>query len=164
MWRSSLLVLAVLLCGCERYPSGGDVRIRRDMVDQQSYRPQEDPRGLPEGAIPVKGWEPFTTRDAAIGTLRNPVAKDPASLERGRKLYGIYCTHCHGEKAAGDGPVAAKFVKPANLGTPEYAAAPDGLFYYTIRYGTPMMPPQAEVLAPCERWEIVHWVRKLEGR
>ena len=46
----------------------------------------------------------------------NPVAKNQASLERGKKLYGQYCALCHGDQGRGDGKVAANLnTKPANL-------------------------------------------------
>ncbi len=156
MWRSSALLFALFLAGCERYPSGGDLRIRRDMVDQPSFRAQRDPRLPPEGAVPVSGLEPTTTRDEAIRTLRNPT---PAAVAEGAKLYAIYCRHCHGESRRGDGPVSAKIAKPADLTAPKYREASDGLFYYTVRYGTPVMPPLAEALSPAERWKIVAYVR-----
>ncbi len=162
MWRCSALAILLLLASCERYPGGGDLRVRKDMVNQPSFRPQEDPRLPPEGAVPVRVQEPPMTREQALETLRNPVAATRASLERGQKLYVIYCRHCHGAAAHGDGPVAAKFVKPADLTSKDYAIAPDGLFYYTIRYGTPMMPPHAEALAPEERWHVVNYIRRLQ--
>jgi mono/diheme cytochrome c family protein len=152
------LLFVLCLASCERYPSGGDVRFRSDMVDQPSYRPQEDPRPLAEGAIPVTGTEPVLTRDQAIRDLVNPVT----AVGQGGKLYGIYCLHCHGAKGRGDGPVAAKISKPADLTAQQYIGSRDGLFYYTIRHGTPIMPALAEALAPRERWEIVTYVRTLQ--
>jgi mono/diheme cytochrome c family protein len=136
--------------------------MRRDMVNQPSYRPQEDPRPLPDGAVARGAAEAPMTREQAIATLRNPVAATKASLERGRRLYAISCGHCHGAGAKGDGPVAAKFVKPADLTSPQYAKAADGLLYYAIRYGTPMMPPHSEALAPEERWDVVNHLRRLQ--
>ncbi len=155
-------MIVLLLTGCERYPSGGDVRIRSDMVDQPSFRPQEDPLALAEGAVPTTGVEPVLTRDEAIRDLVNPVAATPASIAQGGKLYGIYCLHCHGAKGRGDGPVAAKISKPADLTERKFIDSRDGLFYYTIRHGTPIMPALAEAIAPRERWMIVSFVRTLQ--
>jgi len=157
MWRCSALAMLLLLASCERYPSGGDVRIRDDMVDQPSFRPQKDPLPLAEGAVPTIGVEPPVTREAS-----NPIAATPASIAQGQKLFTIYCQHCHGASGRGDGPVAAKISRPADLTARKYVDARDGLFYYTIRYGGVIMPPLAEALAPAERWHVVNYVRKLQ--
>ena len=154
MWRCSALILALALAGCERYPSGGDLRIRRDMVDQPSFRPQRDPRLPAEGTTPKTGLEPPMTRDVAMRDLKNLL---PASAES-RALYQVYCGHCHGDAGRGDGPVAAKIAKPADLAQKRS----DGLIYYTIRYGTPVMPALAEALTPNERWQIVNFVRRFQ--
>jgi mono/diheme cytochrome c family protein len=157
MWRSSALLLVLLLASCERYPSGGDARLHNDMVDQPSYRPQRDPLPLPDGAVPTVGLEPAIARDAD-----SPVPATSASVERGRKLFAIYCRHCHGASGRGDGPVAAKISRPADLTAPKYVQGRDGLIYYAIRHGGVIMPPLAEALAPSERWDVVHYVRKLQ--
>jgi mono/diheme cytochrome c family protein len=162
MWRCSALLFILCLAACERYPGGGELRIRNDMVDQPSFRPQEDPRAPAEGAIPVAGVEPVLSRDEAIRDLVNPVAATPGSVAQGRRLYGVFCAHCHGASGRGDGPVAAKISRPADLTAKQYAEARDGLFYYTIRHGTPIMPALAEGIAPRERWEIVNYVRTMQ--
>jgi mono/diheme cytochrome c family protein len=162
MWRYSALALLFLLAGCERYPTGGPWRLHNDMVEQPTFRPQRDPLPLAEGAIPMKGYEPPITRDAAIATLVNPLKATPENLAQGRQLFMIYCRHCHGDKAHGDGPVAAKIAGPANLTLPKYVQSRDGLFYYTMRYGSVIMPPLAEALAPADRWLIVLYIRKLQ--
>lgn len=162
MWKYSALLLVLCLAACERYPSGGAVRIRSDMVDQPSFRPQEDPLPLAEGAVPAAGLEPVLSRDEAMRDLVNPVAATPANIAQGARLYGTFCLHCHGAKGRGDGPVAAKISKPADLTAKQYIESRDGLFYYTIRHGTPIMPALAEAIAPRERWEIVNFVRTLQ--
>jgi mono/diheme cytochrome c family protein len=132
------------------------------MVDQPSFRPQENPRGLPEGSIPVFGWEAPMSIQEAERRLSNPVAATAASLKRGERLYRIYCFPCHGLSALGDGPVAAKMMKAANLTEEKYVRAQDGFFYQVVRNGSGLMPPHAESLAPVERWHVVNYVRKLQ--
>jgi mono/diheme cytochrome c family protein len=156
--------LALAAVSCTEYPAGGPVRLHSDMVDQPSFRPQKDPRPLAEGAIPVEGWEPALTREEAIRTLRNPVPLTTVALEQGRQFFHIYCSVCHGDSARGDGPVAAKMTKPANLLDAKYVQAGDGLFYFTMRSGSGMMPSYYESLSARERWEVVHHIRKLQGK
>ena len=46
----------------------------------------------------------------------NPVPKDAAAIERGKKLYEQFCANCHGKNGQGDGPLATALTpKPANL-------------------------------------------------
>lgn len=166
MWRFefilSVLAAAIVLAGCERYPSGGDVRIRRDMVDQRSFRAQEDPRLPAEGSVPVTGWEAPMTPQEAEARLTNPVPAGKQSIEQGSRLYRIYCAPCHGAAGHGDGPVAAKMMKAANLSDAKYLQAKDGFFYGVIRDGSGMMPPYSESLSPWERWHVVNFVRQLQ--
>ncbi len=145
MWRSSAAAACLLLASCTQYPSGGNVRLHMDMVDQPSYRPQRDPRMLPEGSVP-RPSEPVTSRDIA----------------RGQRLFAVYCTPCHGTSGKGSGPVAAKMPKPADLTSAKYLAAADKLIYDAMASGSGLMPPQAENLWPRERWDIVNYVRKLQ--
>jgi mono/diheme cytochrome c family protein len=164
MCRSSCLLLALFLAGCEQYPSGGDYRIRRDMVDQPSFRPAEDPRPPAEGSIPVEGYEPPLTLPEAERRLVNPIQATAASLAQGEKLYRITCMHCHGAAGHGDGPVAAKMGNVANLTLEKYLRVKDGYIYHVIRMGSGVMPPYAENLSPEERWHVVNYVRKLQKR
>lgn len=162
MWRSSLALAALLLAGCERYPTGGDIRVRRDMVDQPSFRAQEDPRPQAEGAVPVSGWEASLTRDQAEQRLVNPVPATPQALAEGAQLFGVYCTPCHGTAGRGDGPVSAKIGKVPSLAGDKYRKVKDGFLYHVIRNGSGIMPAYAESLAPGERWRVIHYVRRLQ--
>ncbi len=145
-----LLPLAFLLTGCEQYPSGGDYRIRRDMVDQPSFRPQRDPRLPADGAIPFKGQEPAPAADA---------------LAQGEKLFGITCVPCHGPAGTGNGVVASKMTaRPANLTSEKYLKVADDYISEVIRAGFGVMPPYYESLAPAERRYVVSYVRKLQKR
>jgi len=163
MWKFSAFLLVGLLVSCERYPTGGDLRIRRDMASQPSFRAQEDPRPLAEGAVSSEFEAPVAKADAEK-TLINPVPANPKSAEQGEKLFRIYCTPCHGAAGRGDGPVAPKMAKVANITDEKYVKAADGFFYYTIRYGTEIMPSQAENLSPAERWHVVNYIRKLQRK
>ncbi len=163
MWKYSPLLLLVLLAACERYPTGGDLRIRRDMASQPSLRAQEDPRPLAEGSVSTEQEAPVAKADAEK-VLINPTPATEKSIAQGDKLFHIYCTPCHGVAGRGDGPVAPKMAKVANLHDEKYLKAADGFFYYTIRYGTEVMPSQAENLAPAERWHVVNYIRKLQRK
>ena len=134
-----------------------------DMGDQVSFKPQERPLEPPLGSVPVGKTERVLPREVAAKVLRNPVSSTPASLENGKRLYEIYCALCHGPDGKGGGPIAAKFIPPPDLTLPLFVDRTDGFIYETIRSGGPLMPTQGEALAPQERWDIVNYLRKLQG-
>ncbi len=136
---------------------------RTDMVKQPSVKPQEAPRPLPTNSIPRQGKEVPVDRVEAGKRLRNPIEPNAAAVESGKKLYELYCTLCHGSDAKGGGPVAAKFVPPPDLTLDVFRKRPDGFLYQTITDGGPLMPRQGDALQPRERWEIVVYLRRLQG-
>lgn len=96
--------------------------------------------------------------------LQNPVMPTAASIENGKRLFKIYCALCHGRDGKGGGPVATKFIPPPDLMLEIFRRRTDGFLYATIRSGGPLMPPQGEALSVKERWDIVNFVRYLQGK
>ena len=133
------------------------------MDKQPSIRPQEDPRLPPRGSIPRQGKEPPMNRVEAGERLRNPIKPTAVSIENGKRLFQIYCALCHGPDAKGAGPVATKFVPPPDLTLEIFRQRPDGFIYGTIRDGGALMPGQGGALSPRERWDIVNYLRHLQG-
>ncbi|MBI3014337.1 MAG: cytochrome c [Candidatus Tectomicrobia bacterium] len=136
----------------------------KDMIRQPSVKPQENPRPEPEGSVPVDGRDRPMSREKAGQILRNPVQTTADSVENGKKLYNIYCALCHGPTATGGGPVSRKFVPPPNLTDDFFKKRPDGFLFETIRSGGPVMPGYRESLTPKERWDIVNYLRRLQGQ
>lgn len=135
-----------------------------DMDEQPSIRPYEEPRVPPVGAIPRQGREQPMDRIEAGEKLHNPVPPTKESVENGKQLFAIYCALCHGPDGKGGGPVAAKFVPPPDLTLEIFRQRTDGFIYATIRDGGALMPPQAEALSLRDRWDVVNYVRQLQGR
>ncbi len=136
----------------------------QDMVRQPSVRPQQEPRPAPSGALPTTAPRRTGSRGEAGEVLRNPVEASPASVERGLTLYRIHCAACHGSQGQGDGPVVAKFLKPPSLTSERAKKYPDGFLYGTIRHGGPKMPSYREGLSDRDRWDVVNYLRSLQGR
>lgn len=98
---------------------------------------------------------------------KNPIAYSEEVLKEGKALYEIFCKHCHGEKGEGDGTVvtnsAGKFPPPPAYGGPLKDLSA-GTIFYSITYGKGMMGSHASQLNKEQRWKIVHYVEKLQGK
>lgn len=98
---------------------------------------------------------------------KNPIPFSEEVLKEGKELYGLYCMHCHGETGDGQGPVVAnsagKFPPPPAYNGP-LKDLPAGTIFFSITYGKGMMGSHASQLNKEERWKVVHYVEKLQGK
>ena len=94
--------------------------------------------------------------------LKSPLIQDEISLQKGKKMYSIYCVSCHGKKGDGNGYLSQteKFV-----GIPSYKdrAITEGSIYHVIMHGKNLMGSHASQLTHQERWQIVQYVGKLRN-
>jgi len=137
-----------------------------DMYVQPSHKAQEEKAlALPAGTVPVDGKPvPMKDRDAAA-KVANPVAPTPASIERGRDRFGIYCATCHGSGGKGDGPVGKKYIPPTDLTSDYVQNKPAGDIYYTITHGgLAIMPSYSDSVPPKDRWHIVNYIQHVLGK
>ena len=129
-----------------------------------------------KGTIP-RGFEPFayssSTEDylKAGRALSNPLPSNTMVLAEGKELYGIFCSHCHGDKGMGNGSVnhpvyGAVPSYSDNIGPRRSGATmselKDGHIYHTIMYGLNAMGPHSSQITQEERWKIVHYVHELQ--
>lgn len=136
----------------------------KDMARQPALKPQAQAiEGPPEGSVPLQGKEPARSREEAA-KIKNPVSATAKSVEDGKRLFQIYCSVCHGADGKGMGPVASKFVPPPDVTQAFFRARTDGFLYETIRRGGPLMPGGGESLSSKERWNIVNYLRTLQGQ
>lgn len=113
---------------------------------------------------------------AEMRSVQNPVAADEASLARGEKLYNYNCAQCHGAQGLGDGGVGQFWGGPKEatsgvvpkLGDPnaygDENAYPDSYLYHNIVVGKNLMPAFGYQLTAKQTWDIVNYVRKLQGK
>ena len=85
------------------------------------------------------------------------------NVKEGKRLYNIFCQHCHGKTGQGDGGVVE--VGGFNPPSPYNGAYKDrtlGSIFHTITYGKGAMGPHASQLNKEERWKVVMYVRLLQ--
>lgn len=108
--------------------------------------------------VPDLGWQQGFGRTSA---LVSPIAPTEAAIATGRATYAERCLPCHGERARGDGPLAAALdPRPADLvlHVPQHT---DGELFYFISRGIPgtAMPAWRDVLTETQRWELLAYLR-----
>ena len=175
--KKTLFAIAISLlliggCGSKRDPQ---IELIQDMMQSPAIEPQDYDekkpgsfamRRPPEGAIP-KGHNPYDikTSEEAEQLLFNPLHGDFETLQRGQKMYYIYCGVCHGATGIGDGPVAAKTVlKPPSLVNQKIKDWADGGIYHMIVVGRGLMGSFASQIPNEEdRWALVHFIRRLQA-
>ncbi len=101
-----------------------------------------------------------TARRAAIVAQRYS-----ASLERGSHVYLTLCISCHGPKGGGDGPVTQRgFPPPPSILTGKSLQMKDGQLFHILTYGQGSMAPFASQLSRELRWDVINYVRDLQGK
>jgi len=103
----------------------------------------------------------------ASATSINYPADFEFNFEKGKRLYGIYCSPCHGLEGKNDGAVFKKVsdIKPAwpNYQDEYIKDLPVGKIYHVLVYGKNNMGSHASVLTPTERWNVIAYVKELSG-
>ncbi len=104
--------------------------------------------------------------DPKLAARKNPVAVNAASITSGRALYNKNCRHCHGLRGKGDGPLAPKDPKPADLTDAKGDHwSSDGEIFSVIWNGAPApnseMKPMKGTLTEKNVWEIVNYLRSI---
>lgn len=126
--------------------------------------------GQPDGADDVPGR--FTQLDVLLQApvvvdMVNPVEPSAESLARGEELFLRFCAVCHGPDAAGttcyldDPEIGWPCAYP--LVAPNVIAYPDGYIYGMIRVGRGIMPPYGHQIGHYDRWNVVNYIRQLQG-
>lgn len=99
--------------------------------------------------------------------VANPVTPNDDSLQRGATLYRSYCLACHGAQGSGVATAdpAHRHGSAADLTDWPSRSQRDGDLYYAISYGVPgtAMPAYDAALTEQERWDLVNYLRSLQG-
>ena len=103
--------------------------------------------------------------DPKAAAVKNPQPSNAQSITKGRAAYNKSCRHCHGLRALGDGPLAPKSPKPANLTDAEWKyGGSDGEIYNIIANGvggnSEMKGVRSEVTV-ADMWHIVNYIRSI---
>ncbi len=122
-----------------------------------------------EGSIP-RGFQPEVYPNTPEGLeearlyLKSPLTAEEKEkgAEKGKELYAIYCSICHGSKGDGNGNLVKR---EKFLGVPNYhdRDLTEGGIYQVITYGLNSMGSHANQLTQHERWLVTDYVLKLKS-
>ncbi len=129
-------------------------------------RTQQNPA---PGSI-VRGYKPLHFGASVEESLRagqelsNPLdSLNAAELERGKKMYQIYCQVCHGAGGEGNGPVTRRgYPPPPSLLQDNARNMKDGQIFHIMTNGYKNMPSYGAQIARQDRWLTVSYIRKLQ--
>ncbi len=101
--------------------------------------------------------------DAKFKSMKNPQSGAP-SVAAGKKSAETNCVTCHGASGKGDGVAAAALnPKPADWTSAKVKAEADGVLFCKMSNGRGPMPPWKH-LPDKERWDLVNYIRSLQGK
>lgn len=121
------------------------------------------------GSVPYKYEDSEEGRARAMAEIiANPYPITDAGLARGKELYNVFCSTCHGEKGDGAGYLVrddgGKYpVQPANFLLEEHVTATNGRYYHSIMHGRNLMGSYKDKINYQERWEVIHYIRSLQA-
>ena len=99
------------------------------------------------------------------GGIISPIPNTVTSATAGQNLYLANCAACHGVDARGGGPQAGTTqVRPLSLVSGHLNQHTDGDLFYWITNGLAGgMPSWAARLSDTDRWNLVNYLRSLNG-
>jgi len=121
------------------------------------------------GTVP-RGYQPFhygSGAEEAIragNELKNPFQPTDENLARGQQVFSNYCAVCHGSTGGGDGALIPKYPNPPAYNTEKSKALADGNMFHVITLGRNNMPSHAAQVSSDDRWKVILYIRKLQGR
>ena len=140
-----------------------------DMWEHPSIKPYEEAREYPKNSV-YKTDESRELEREEYELIVVGQNRGDASIASGKILYETNCYSCHGMTGLGDGPVIKNDLRPnsyfypVNLRQEQTVNRTDGYIYAYIRYGGKVMMPAYGRITPTEAWDIVYYVRYLQGK
>lgn len=176
-------IFTLMIASCGKDPKKPGLEFMPDMYRTTAYKVYSANSNFKDsltmrhpvaGSIP-RGYEFFPYPSSNEGyesagkDLKNPFAETPENLTEGKRLYSIFCMHCHGESGQADGSLIAtgKFPPPPSYTTGKSSRGgdmkdlTDGKIFHTITYGINLMGSHASQVNPTERWKIVMYVHSI---
>ena len=167
--RHILVAVVLSTAGCSWFT---DFKQQPKIDPWESAADTIPPRGNPQTSVPVygtaaPGYEygrlPLPNVIDSMASIPNPTPADQRSLNNGRINFQINCAVCHGPLGQGNGPATRYGMAAISLVTDVTKNRTDGYIFGMIRNGRGLMPTYNRIEEP-DRWDIVNYVRSLQGK
>ena len=160
-----LALTPVCLSGCHR-----------DMYEQPKYLIQKPNFYFPReevDRVPVAHTVPrgpvaddssfYTGLTGGVLSTTFPVPMTAETVARGKELFEINCSECHGRDGYGAGMIVQRgFPPPPSYHSARLRNAPVGHFFVVITDGYGAMYPFGSRIVPADRWAIIAYIRALQ--
>ncbi len=112
----------------------------------------------------LKAIEIFAPTEPDMAQVTNPIASSDESLARGKEIFEINCSTCHGSNGNGQGPASHGITTfPRELWSwYNTDSGTDAYLYWFITNGRNEMPPWGLILSDNERWDVINYVKTLK--
>ncbi len=107
---------------------------------------------------------PKDSLELAARIMINPLDSSAAVIADGKRLYGIFCTHCHGAKGTEPGLVGEKYAGVTSYTSRAVKDVSQGHIFHVLSRGKGRMPSHASQLSIEERWTIARYVQVLQNQ
>jgi len=97
----------------------------------------------------------------AARIMFNPLDSSASVIAEGKRLYGIFCTHCHGDKGTTPGLVGEKYAGVPSYKSPALSNMTEGHIFHVLSKGKGRMPSHASQMSIEERWLVTRYVQVL---
>lgn len=177
IYKSIVVLTMILFFGsCDRDRNTTGWEYFDDMAHSpayESYSPNPNftdgktMRNPVEGTIPI-GYQPYlyektdSDRVKAGLALVNPYEPTEQNLARGKQVYTIFCSNCHGNKGDGQGYLftSKKYpYQPGNLLSSKVRNNPEGEIFHVITVGFGVMAPHGYMIRPEDRWKASMYIK-----
>lgn len=172
-----LLLTFALIASCDYNRRSTGWQYFDDMVNSpayESYTPNPNfsdgktmqppvAGSIPRGMMPYPYEKTDEDRVLAAKMLVNDIEATTVNLNRGERMYGIYCIQCHGEKGDGQGSLftTKKYpYPPASLLSEKMMANPEADIYHVITVGHGVMGAHGSMIKPDDRWKIAMYIKE----
>lgn len=95
---------------------------------------------------------------------KNPLDSTAEVIAEGKRLYGIFCSHCHGADGTTPGKVGEKYAGVPSYKSPALINITEGHIFHVLTKGKGRMPSHASQLNAEERWQLAKYVKVLQAK
>ena len=178
IYKIAAICMVIIFSSCDRDKNTTGFIYYPDMAYSRSYETyspnpvfengytMRDPAEgtIPRNVVPYAFEKSDEDRALAAKTLVNPIELNAAVLERGKKMYEVYCQMCHSPVGDGKGNLftSGKYTfPPASLLSEKMMAAPEGEIFHVITVGHGIMAAHGTMIKPEDRWKISMYVKEV---